>query len=278
MPLGPLDSRRCSGSTRGRSRCSPCVQAVSKDSPRRSVPGTLGSLGCILPGQVLSPSPPRRPAAARRPSKANRYSPGRSLYRDSGHGPTVIDCAIILGREHSCGEHSFDTSWESAGDAVSSCTAGATTPTLRGAITEARMASGFCCETAWAGPEEEKAPCPRGRRGRREGAGGKSGRCSEGSRCSDRGSPSVHKGPGDDVDRLIARCMTHERPAVLMQAGSAMLDACIARLGEEAPSTEKRSDKIRQMLRLTDQLRRYNADLTERGVPTKSPAAVTAVA
>jgi len=242
------------------------------------VPGTctLGSLGCILPGQVLSPSPPRKTSVARKPGKGCRYSPGRSLHRDIGTRPALSDllddCPSILGLEHSLGG-----SCDSPGGAVSSYSTGAATPTLRGASTEARLrganaearVSAFCCETPWPAPEEEKAPCPRGRRGRRGSAGGKSSRCSERSTCADQGSLAAHKGPGDDVDRLIARCMTHERPSALMQAGSALLDACIARLGEEVPPTEKRSDRIRRMLRLTDELRRYNADLTEKGVPSK---------
>lgn len=64
--------------------------------------------------------------------------------------------------------------------------------------------------------------------------------------------------------------MTQERPAALVQASAALLDACIMRLGEEAPGGEKRSDKIRRMLRLTDELRRYNADLTEQRVPSET--------
>jgi len=38
-------------------------------------------------------------------------------------------------------------------------------------------------------------------------------------------------------------------------------------LGEETTAGETRSDKIRRMLRLTDKLRRYNADLIKHGVP-----------
>lgn len=253
VPLGFPEAKQHSGYTRGRSF-----------SGSKNVPGALGSLGCILPGQVLSPSPPRKSAAARKPGKGCRYSPGRSLHRDIGTRPSLCkcDCPTILGCEHSCGG-----SCSSAGGAVSSSSPGTATPTLRHASADNRV-SGFCCEAPPPpAPEEEKPPLPRGRRGRREG--GKSSRCSERSTCGDQGSLAVHKGPGDDVDRLIARCMTHERPAVLMQAGSALLDACIARLGEEVPPTEKRSDRIRRMLRLTDELRRYNADLTEQGVPTK---------
>eukprot|EP00927_Polykrikos_kofoidii_P026646 TRINITY_DN23690_c0_g1_i1.p1 TRINITY_DN23690_c0_g1~~TRINITY_DN23690_c0_g1_i1.p1 ORF type:complete len:448 (+),score=44.16 TRINITY_DN23690_c0_g1_i1:147-1346(+) len=68
----------------------------------------------------------------------------------------------------------------------------------------------------------------------------------------------------EEVDRLIARCMTQERPAALVQASAALLDAGAAKLNAEVPeSGEKRSDKIRRMLRLTDELRRYNASLTE---------------
>mmetsp|Transcript_63372 Transcript_63372/g.151233 ORF Transcript_63372/g.151233 Transcript_63372/m.151233 type:complete len:424 (+) Transcript_63372:113-1384(+) len=96
-------------------------------------------------------------------------------------------------------------------------------------------------------------------------------------RCLDRGSPSRL----DEVDRLIARCMTHERPVALVQANAAILDACAERLVSEAPgsiaggvplpddlrqsipqSGEGRSDKIRRMLRLTDELRRRHAELT----------------
>jgi len=65
--------------------------------------------------------------------------------------------------------------------------------------------------------------------------------------------------------------MTQERGPALVQASAALLDACSARLGEgEVPENEKRSDKIRRMLRLTDGLRRYNADLTEQYVPAEA--------
>jgi len=68
-------------------------------------------------------------------------------------------------------------------------------------------------------------------------------------------------GGSSEANRLIARCMTHERPAALVQANAAVLDTCLVMLGEEADASERRSDKIRKMLRLTDELRRYNADL-----------------
>eukprot|EP00929_Paragymnodinium_shiwhaense_P058875 TRINITY_DN29494_c0_g1_i1.p1 TRINITY_DN29494_c0_g1~~TRINITY_DN29494_c0_g1_i1.p1 ORF type:complete len:533 (-),score=108.51 TRINITY_DN29494_c0_g1_i1:81-1679(-) len=82
------------------------------------------------------------------------------------------------------------------------------------------------------------------------------------SRASRSGSTSA------EVDRLIARCMTQERPAALVQASAALLDAAALQLGGEqelqacAEGGEKKSEKIRRMLRLTDELRRYNADLT----------------
>lgn len=66
-----------------------------------------------------------------------------------------------------------------------------------------------------------------------------------------------------EVERLIARCMTQERPKALVEATAALLDACAVKLGEQVMSNEKRSDKIRRLLRLTDELRRANADLTE---------------
>jgi len=97
-------------------------------------------------------------------------------------------------------------------------------------------------------------------------------------RCLDRGSTARL----DEVDRLIARCMTHERPVALVQANAAILDACAERLTSEEPGSiaggaplpdhlrqfaqqpdEGRSDKIRRMLRLTDELRRRNAELIE---------------
>jgi len=57
--------------------------------------------------------------------------------------------------------------------------------------------------------------------------------------------------------------MTQERAPALVQASAALLDACALKLGEEALEGEKKSDKIRRMLRLTDEIRRYNAELTE---------------
>ncbi|CAE8737545.1 unnamed protein product, partial [Polarella glacialis] len=36
-----------------------------------------------------------------------------------------------------------------------------------------------------------------------------------------------------DVDRLIARCLTHERPTALVQASKELLNACIEKLGEQ---------------------------------------------
>lgn len=75
------------------------------------------------------------------------------------------------------------------------------------------------------------------------------------------GRPETPSG-ASDVERLIARCMTHERPTALVKATAALLDAASAHLGEEGQPGEKRSDKIRRMLRLTDELRRYNAGLT----------------
>lgn len=53
----------------------------------------------------------------------------------------------------------------------------------------------------------------------------------------------------------------------MVQANASLLDACITMLGEETTAGETRSDKIRRMLRLTDKLRRYNADLIKHGVP-----------
>lgn len=66
-----------------------------------------------------------------------------------------------------------------------------------------------------------------------------------------------------EVERLVARCMTQERPKALMEATAALLDACAVKYGEQVLADEKRSDKIRRLLRLTDELRRANADLTE---------------
>lgn len=43
-----------------------------------------------------------------------------------------------------------------------------------------------------------------------------------------------------DVDRLIARCMTQERAPALVQASAALLDACALKLGEEALEGEKK--------------------------------------
>lgn len=90
-----------------------------------------------------------------------------------------------------------------------------------------------------------------------------------GGACAERGArpETPQLACASDVDRLVARCMTHERPAALVQASAGLLDAASALLGEEALLGEKRSDKIRRMLRLTDELRRYNAGLTKQVLP-----------
>jgi len=69
-----------------------------------------------------------------------------------------------------------------------------------------------------------------------------------------------------DVDRLIALCMTQERPRALVQASAALLDAAIQKLGAEPADADTRSKKIRTMLKLTDDLRRENANIAEQGV------------
>jgi len=64
-----------------------------------------------------------------------------------------------------------------------------------------------------------------------------------------------------EAERLISRCLTHERPVALIQASVAVLDASLKSLGHEFPAGESsRSDKIRRMLQLTDELRRRCAE------------------
>eukprot|EP00928_Gymnodinium_smaydae_P040679 TRINITY_DN27568_c0_g1_i2.p2 TRINITY_DN27568_c0_g1~~TRINITY_DN27568_c0_g1_i2.p2 ORF type:complete len:223 (+),score=46.19 TRINITY_DN27568_c0_g1_i2:81-671(+) len=69
----------------------------------------------------------------------------------------------------------------------------------------------------------------------------------------------------EDIDRMMMRCMTSERPAALLQASNEMLDECIRMLGEHVLTDEKRSEKIRRLLAITDELREYNARLIRRG-------------
>lgn len=262
----------------------------------------LGTLGCILPGQVLSPSPTRKIAVGAR--IRGRQSPG---------------CDRPSGNRSSSGS-------DRSGGAVSS-SAGAAAATLLGTISSLStgdtiavlqqpcykqpspatvlqdaiaVLQGAVAEEAKAAvAEEERAPPCRGRRKRHEGSGPKRSTI-----CTDQGIPHpVEHGYGDclppranapspsgsphlwerqgassvdDVERLIARCMTHERPKALVQANVTLLDSCIMKLGEKVPTGENRSDRIRLMLRLTDELRRYNADLTEQGVPTKDDKTLTA--
>mmetsp|Transcript_84995 Transcript_84995/g.245449 ORF Transcript_84995/g.245449 Transcript_84995/m.245449 type:complete len:172 (+) Transcript_84995:51-566(+) len=61
------------------------------------------------------------------------------------------------------------------------------------------------------------------------------------------------------AQRLLKRCMTHERPIALTQAGAATLDACFELLGVQAEAGWTRSDKIRRLLAVTDELRAKGA-------------------
>eukprot|EP00931_Biecheleriopsis_adriatica_P005552 TRINITY_DN107052_c0_g1_i1.p1 TRINITY_DN107052_c0_g1~~TRINITY_DN107052_c0_g1_i1.p1 ORF type:complete len:296 (+),score=42.26 TRINITY_DN107052_c0_g1_i1:113-1000(+) len=101
------------------------------------------------------------------------------------------------------------------------------------------------------------------------GGYGSRGACASSASSSSSSSSSTSEPKAADVDHLIARCMTHERPRALVQANAALLDACAKKLGVEAIGEgETRSDKIRRMLQLTDVLRRDNANLTEQRPPS----------
>lgn len=131
------------------------------------------------------------------------------------------------------------------------------------AVTYGNIATGKLQEV------ETGAPFCRGRPHRREDPSSGSTSCAT----QDTSRPLLAGGgSSNDVDRLVARCMTHERPKALVQASPALLNACIVRLGEEAPAEEKRSDLIRRMLRLTDEIRRFNADLTEQAAASMEPS------
>jgi hypothetical protein len=233
---------------------------------------SLGTLGCILPGQVKSPSPTRRASLGARIRGC--HSPGLSSDCYSGNRGLVRAVSAN----------------SSSGSARSS----SNTPTLLRTLSGLSAAEAALAASALPGAiadEELSSPC-RGRRKRREGSGGakRSTIIVHGViaypgdgvisypgdllQLGQSGSPPPWERPRscDDVDRLIARCMTHERPTALVQASVVLLDSCIVKLGEKGPAGEKRSDRIRLMLRLTEELRRYNADLTEHAssrVPSK---------
>lgn len=252
--------------------------------PAEVISGPLGfgPLECILPGKVLSTSPP---------------GSRRSRLRASGHSSPEPPVCGGLVLPQSPEERAEDGSLAEAvatvepppmpgvpGEADISF-AGAVScgpPTPRARRTRAaatwfpssssttRPADDTSCPATTRRPlsafganwQQLQPQQPRGRRAWRQEQGG--------------GVSDPPAGPTSvDVERLIARCMTHERPAALVQANAALLDACSMRLGEEAPDGEKRSDKIRRMLRLTDELRRYNADLTEQCVPTEPDTGVS---
>mmetsp|Transcript_12160 Transcript_12160/g.32191 ORF Transcript_12160/g.32191 Transcript_12160/m.32191 type:complete len:150 (+) Transcript_12160:90-539(+) len=68
---------------------------------------------------------------------------------------------------------------------------------------------------------------------------------------------------GISVEALLSRCCTHERPVALTQASSVVLDAFSAHLGESSKLGESRSDKMRRVLKLTDNLRQQFAEEVE---------------
>jgi len=259
---------------------------------RNAKSSSLGTLGCILPGQVKSPSPTRRASLGARIRCC--HSPG--LGSDCYSGNRGLVRAV------------------SANSSSGSARSSSSTPTLLRTLSGLSAAEASLAAGALPGAvsdEELNPPC-RGRRKRREGSGGAKRSTiiidgviaypgdgvitypadlvqpgHSGSHdgviaypadlvqpCQS-GSPPPCERPRscDDVDRLIARCMTHERPTALVQASVVLLDSCIVKLGETVPAGEKRSDRIRLMLRLTEELRRYNADLTEQGVPSKDESA-----
>lgn len=234
-------------SSRDSSRCceSPCG-LLSKQSPAKSCSVSepypdplLGTLTCILPGQVISQSPPRKAPPASKRMNSKHCSPRRphlpkGLSKNGASDNSCLPTSLIFCED-------FDDS--------SSCNNVAGSDNSEKAQTCAKRIDGSMSSTAPSGcdtnKEEDNASPFHSPRKRRD--------ISYGATLGE---------AGDAVDHLIARCMTHERPTALVQASSVLLQACIVRLGEEASPNERKSDSIRRMLRLTDSIRRYNAELT----------------
>eukprot|EP00401_Gymnodinium_catenatum_P077631 CAMPEP_0117583018 /NCGR_PEP_ID=MMETSP0784-20121206/66763_1 /TAXON_ID=39447 /ORGANISM="" /LENGTH=340 /DNA_ID=CAMNT_0005383621 /DNA_START=72 /DNA_END=1094 /DNA_ORIENTATION=- len=281
-----------------RSISGPRSTSSSRQGPRCVA---TGSLGCILPGQVLSPSPPRNRRssstgafcaggpARNRPYKSNsgfiveakgkfglegeedglwNVSPRINEFSHFPEFAGVIDatCGACDRPPAAAPDSAACAIGEPPGDShvvTASCMAAessASSPSLP-ASSVLRVAPPLAPAIG-----SEAVPVtvelvqePRTCFGRRIGRGRKGKEPIPG----DPARSGPMSSAASDVDRLIARCMTHERPAALVQAPAALLDACAAKLGEQAKEGEKRNDKLRRMLRLTDELRRYNAALTE---------------
>jgi hypothetical protein len=267
----PCETRRSSAARGRRSCAAPCSKGHSKDSihsarsasgPRHASASAIGQLGCILPGQVLSPSPGRCTSSGvcKKVGLGSRYSPGRA----PRHGRKCASLPQCLDRYECLSDPPIAVDCPDGVGSTVDCSAGYASPTLL------RTIRGQYSGDAVKGhefTEERGAVCS----GVGDGCEHRSDEIS--APCGERGIQSAATrlnvaAPGDEVDRLIARCMTQERPAALVQASAALLDACFIRFGEQVPVGQKRSDRIRAMLRLTDELRRYNADLTKQGVPT----------
>lgn len=69
----------------------------------------------------------------------------------------------------------------------------------------------------------------------------------------------------EDVEMLIARCLTNERPKLLVQMSNAALAKCLLRLGFTPGPEDSKSVLIKKMLSETDRLRRCHADMVEAG-------------
>mmetsp|Transcript_27383 Transcript_27383/g.63913 ORF Transcript_27383/g.63913 Transcript_27383/m.63913 type:complete len:183 (-) Transcript_27383:77-625(-) len=70
-----------------------------------------------------------------------------------------------------------------------------------------------------------------------------------------------------DVEGLLQRCLTHERPQALLSASNDLLDAALLHLGHPASSCadHTRSDKLRKLLQLTNAMRAEQACDVESG-------------
>mmetsp|Transcript_62075 Transcript_62075/g.134716 ORF Transcript_62075/g.134716 Transcript_62075/m.134716 type:complete len:275 (-) Transcript_62075:105-929(-) len=234
-----------------RSRRGPSRQLDSKSpnrklssSSRRSKSNSRCSPSslCVLPGQVRSPSPPRPPrkssGGCRVRAPAFRALPDLPFFLEQGGAHS--SSTPPRGPDDDCGTPSETT--PGPGD---DCGAPAQSRIVGRGNTAGNP--GVC---------RRSRPAGRGR--------GDDGGLPQES-CSAARGPTEH-----EVDRFIARCITHERSAALVQANAAMLDACIARLGEKGSTGEKRSEKIRRMLRLTDELRRDSACTATGPIPRRS--------
>lgn len=74
----------------------------------------------------------------------------------------------------------------------------------------------------------------------------------------------------DSVEMVISRCLTDERPKVLVQTRVETLRMCLLHLGSDPPPdpTESKSKVIKRMLVETDKLRNHHANLVNAGEST----------